>query len=448
MDAIVEGSERLEKFREKVHDRILYGLDKVVASLDAVLAMLSPGGGVEDSCSTDDWRAALVGAREASVKYGEDISTRMNQYHEYLSKLIKLADKQVASSTCTSNDHLPFFPRAVHLQALGPADPYLAFIVRHLAWYGYRDAALAVTFPASFFSTTTTTAVDLRLADVVLSHAEQHHMDTVSPVTAGIRSGDFNAMQRWLAVHANVLDVDTARLLHFEMAACQYLSLVEVEATDACGDDAGEALAYARAHLSAFHEHFSARIGELMALLLWQGGATAAANNAGATGGAEGGAVAHLTSDYRSDALCTLVLRASARMHGMPPSESSLHTLVGVGTLVESVLARQAAEGDLDLGPFQTKEGLAVHHGGNIDADTDIPVEIDLPECYRFHSIFTCPVSWARASQHDPPVLLACGHAVLRSTAVAMPRHTGNKVECPTCYNRDTVFTDLIELVI
>jgi hypothetical protein len=325
----------------------------------------------------------------------------------------------------------------------------LAFIVRHLAWYGYRDAALAVHFPPSFFSNTNTTAtvVDLRLADVVLSHAEQHHMDTVSPVTAGIRSGDFHAMQSWLAVHANVLGVDTARLLRFEMAACQYLSLVE--ATDARGDDAEKALAFARAHLSVFHEHFSARIGELMALLLWKSGATAAANaDAGAAEGAEGGQNAHLTSGYRSDALCTLVLRASARMHGMPPKESSLQTLVGVGTLVESVLARRAAEGDLDLGPFQTKEGLAVHHGNNIDADADIPVEIDLPECYRFHSIFTCPVSWARASQHDPPVLLACGHAVLRSTAVAMPRHTGNKVECPTCYNRETVFTDLIELVI
>jgi len=473
MEAIVEGSERLDKFREKVHGRVLYSLDKVIASLDAVLATLSPGGGEEDS----DWRTALEGAREATAKHGEGISTRMNQYHEYVSKLIRLVDKQVASSstttTTTSNDHLPFFPRAVHLQTLGPADPYLAFIVRHLAWYGYRDAALAMHFSLSLsFSNTTTTAtaVDpscgggggccggVRLADAVLSRAEQHHMDTVSPVTAGIRCGDFGALQRWLAVHAAVLGADTTRLLRFEMTACQYLSLVE--AAGARGDDVEEALTFVRAHLSAFHEHFSVRIGELVALLLWKGGATAAVNNAGATGGSRGseeteglggaatGQYVQLSPGSRTEALCILVLRASARMHDMPPSESSLQTLVGIGALVESVLARQAAERDLDLGPFQTEGGLAVHRGGDVDTDAEIPVEMDLPGCYRYHSTFSCPVSWARASHHDPPVLLTCGHAVLRSTALAMPRHTGNKVECPTCYNRTTVFTDLIELVI
>ena len=41
-----------------------------------------------------------------------------------------------------------------------------------------------------------------------------------------------------------------------------------------------------------------------------------------------------------------------------------------------------------------------------------IPVEIELPAEFRYHSVFICPVSKEPTTESNPPMLLACGHAI------------------------------------
>lgn len=43
-------------------------------------------------------------------------------------------------------------------------------------------------------------------------------------------------------------------------------------------------------------------------------------------------------------------------------------------------------------------------------------IEIPLPKRFRRHSVFSCPVSREQPSETNPPVLLKCGHAILRSS--------------------------------
>lgn len=42
----------------------------------------------------------------------------------------------------------------------------------------------------------------------------------------------------------------------------------------------------------------------------------------------------------------------------------------------------------------------------------ELPVEIPLPNAYRYHSVFACPVSKEQATEANPPMMMPCGHVV------------------------------------
>lgn len=45
-----------------------------------------------------------------------------------------------------------------------------------------------------------------------------------------------------------------------------------------------------------------------------------------------------------------------------------------------------------------------------------LPVEIELPPEFRFHSVFICPVSKEHTTETNPPMLLTCGHAISQAS--------------------------------
>jgi hypothetical protein len=42
----------------------------------------------------------------------------------------------------------------------------------------------------------------------------------------------------------------------------------------------------------------------------------------------------------------------------------------------------------------------------------ELPIEIPVPNEYRYHSIFACPVSKEQATEANPPMMMPCGHVV------------------------------------
>ncbi|CAE7510882.1 unnamed protein product, partial [Symbiodinium microadriaticum] len=54
-----------------------------------------------------------------------------------------------------------------------------------------------------------------------------------------------------------------------------------------------------------------------------------------------------------------------------------------------------------------------------------------------FHSVFSCPVSREIASPGNNPVLLSCGHVILKSSLRALPKRA-SRFKCPTCYHEQT----------
>ena len=65
------------------------------------------------------------------------------------------------------------------------------------------------------------------------------------------------------------------------------------------------------------------------------------------------------------------------------------------------------------------------------NAKDELPVEIDLGQESRFHSIFACPILRQQSTDENPPVRLVCGHVISRDALNKLAN--GNKVKCPYC---------------
>ena len=69
-----------------------------------------------------------------------------------------------------------------------------------------------------------------------------------------------------------------------------------------------------------------------------------------------------------------------------------------------------------------------------------IPVEIDLPQFYHFHTTYTCPISRAQTNDDNPPMLLVCGHTISRRCLDRITRSSrGRTIKCPMCPQHQTV---------
>ncbi len=58
---------------------------------------------------------------------------------------------------------------------------------------------------------------------------------------------------------------------------------------------------------------------------------------------------------------------------------------------------------------FQVMQQTQVGHILNKD---ELPIEIDLGQTCRFHSVFTCPILRQQSTDLNPPMRLVCGHVI------------------------------------
>ncbi|KAF3939178.1 hypothetical protein ABW19_dt0210091 [Dactylella cylindrospora] len=65
-------------------------------------------------------------------------------------------------------------------------------------------------------------------------------------------------------------------------------------------------------------------------------------------------------------------------------------------------------------------------------SQNELPVEIPLPDKYKFHSIFVCPVSKEQTTDSNPPMMIPCGHVLAKDSLQKLSR-SGNRFKCPYC---------------
>ena len=68
----------------------------------------------------------------------------------------------------------------------------------------------------------------------------------------------------------------------------------------------------------------------------------------------------------------------------------------------------------------------------------ELPVEIQLPDNYKFHSIFRCPVSKEQSTEENPPLLLPCGHCFNKDSLGKLSKGGQGRFKCPYCPSEAT----------
>jgi len=62
----------------------------------------------------------------------------------------------------------------------------------------------------------------------------------------------------------------------------------------------------------------------------------------------------------------------------------------------------------------------------------ELPIEIPLLPENRYHSIFACLVSKEQSTEHNPPMMMTCGHVISKDSLQKLNK-AGGSVKCPYC---------------
>lgn len=66
-------------------------------------------------------------------------------------------------------------------------------------------------------------------------------------------------------------------------------------------------------------------------------------------------------------------------------------------------------------------------------AQDELPIEINLPDSSKFHSVFSCPVLKEPSSANNPPLRISCGHVISREAFSRLSKGSVSKFKCPYC---------------
>lgn len=302
----------------------------------------------------------------------ESVASEHKNFHATISKLAKAAEKNFGGDV-ESIRRTP----ALNQKALHTA------IITHLYRKGaFRSAAkLAEDSPATVPADTRSQLLEMH---GVLEALNKHNLGPAD---------------RWFEKRRTALE-GVGSSLEFQLARLRFLCFLK-------GSDPQlrrEAMQFARERLAPLAEAHMREIQELMGSLLW-------------AGRLEESPYHHLLSADLWTRVKEAVVVDGSRVSGLS-RESILSVAFRAGVLALPTLVKMAA----------------VVRGSNKEWDgmQELPLEVPLPPGMRYHSMFSCPVSREPSTPENPPVLLKCGHAVLRSSVSRLARN-GSKFKCPTC---------------
>lgn len=99
----------------------------------------------------------------------------------------------------------------------------------------------------------------------------------------------------------------------------------------------------------------------------------------------------------------------------------------------ESPLYIAATAGSIALPPLMKFQSLQKERKAEWTSANELPVETPLPPTYQFHSIFVCPVSKEQSTDHNPPVMINCGHILCLETVAKLGQRQNHPFKCPYC---------------
>ncbi|KAL0485380.1 E3 ubiquitin-protein ligase [Acrasis kona] len=175
-----------------------------------------------------------------------------------------------------------------------------------------------------------------------------------------------------------------------------------------------KAIEYARVHFKSFSKQNMNEILHLMGSLVYAGKLQASAQYQDLY--LQDPRANNLWEDAAND------LKQECCRIGGRPVQPPLYVSVTAGSQALPTLIKM-------ISVTQGKAGL----DQVVNSET-LGVEIDLDDSFQFHSIFACPVSKELSiSPENPPMLLPCGHVLLKSSILKLVRSIHSRFKCPYC---------------
>ncbi|KAF9974123.1 hypothetical protein BGZ73_002593 [Actinomortierella ambigua] len=226
----------------------------------------------------------------------------------------------------------------------------------------------------------------------------RHQFMDMFDIVAAMKADDLEPALQWAKLHRPELE-KRGSPLEFRLHRQRFLQLLKQKQDKL-------AIEYAQTHFGYFGFRHTAEISRLMCSVLFMNRlmtspyADLLAPNAAAD-------IQHMfTRDF-----CSLI--------GLS-CESPLYVSVTVGTQALPTMIKMAS--------------IMKAKKAEWSQESELPVEINLTDDTKFHSIFVCPVSKEQATDENPPMMMVCGHVICKESLQKLCRGSQNmRFKCPYC---------------
>ncbi|TDH71152.1 hypothetical protein CCR75_004680 [Bremia lactucae] len=309
--------------------------------------------------------------RVRQLNVEKNVASELKEIHVVLAKYSKQIDK----SLCTD------IAKICRANELDPKR-VCRLVVDHLYQDGQIEAADVMCKEAGLEQPTT-----LRECFIDLNQ-----------ILKALKVRDVQPALTWARQHRKDL-VKLNMDLEFELLRLKYVDILEFS------PDMMEAIDFANKELSGFHKTHSEEIGVLMSCVLYKGKL-------------EESPYKKLFSLDQWSKVYDTINQAFCWLHRVP-HQSYLDTCLRVGVPALPAMRKLASVMDSKLADWNNLE--------------ELPVEIPIAKEFRFHSVFSCPVSKEESTPENPPVLLKCGHVICHSCVKRISYNLSRQFKCPTC---------------
>ncbi|KAJ3108901.1 hypothetical protein HDU96_007376 [Phlyctochytrium bullatum] len=380
MDILAKELEKVVKKQKSCADLTLDAIDRLIETIEKTKADLE----LEQPENIAQFVEARGKPIPALVK---DCQNQIAESHKELYGVFSKFVKSVEKKFKVDLDNIKWDPKAID------SPDKVKILHKAIALHFIREGEfhLADTFSAE--------------AGVEIPDSLKEQFQEMFQIVEAIRGNNLGPAIDWAEKHREQLAASGSPL-EFQLKRRRFIQFLEAMQTQ-------EALVYAKANFGSFSTAHFKEIQRLMCSVLFR----SRLQKSPYSDFLEPTLWPDLQNMFTRD-FCTLL--------GLP-SQSPLYTTVTIG---------------MSALPYIIKMSEVVKDKAELASTaqmTELPIEIPLPDSYRFHSIFTCPVSKEQSTEENPPMMMLCGHVISKESLTRMSKGNPNlRFKCPYCPTEST----------
>ncbi|KAF9953238.1 hypothetical protein BGZ72_005587 [Mortierella alpina] len=226
----------------------------------------------------------------------------------------------------------------------------------------------------------------------------RHQFVEMFDIVAALKEGNLEPALQWATRHRSGLEKRSSTL-EFKLHRQRYLQLLEAGQVQ-------DSIAYARKNFGYFGSRHIEDIKRLMCCIIFMDHIKTSR-------------YADLMDPNTNSDIQHMFTRDFCSLIGLS-CDSPLYVSVTVGTQAMPTMIKMAS--------------IMKAKKTEWSQQSELPVEINLTDETKFHSIFVCPVSKEQASEDNPPMMMACGHVICKESLQKLCRGSSSlKFKCPYC---------------